>query len=69
MKNTTNPLYKMEVQDWTKARFEAIATLAMNGLLANPTTGSLPAEEIAKKAVENAKALDAQLSVHVEHHE
>jgi hypothetical protein len=52
----------MQVDDWTKARFEAIATLAMNGILANPATGGLPAADVAKKAVENAKALDAALT-------
>lgn len=52
----------MDIQDWTTARFEAIATLAMNGLLANPATGGLPAVEIAKRAVEQAQALDVALT-------
>ena len=52
----------MEINDWTKARFEAIATLAMNGILANPATGGLPPAEVAKRAVENAKALDVELA-------
>ena len=56
----------MEVNDWTKARFEAIATLALNGLLANPATGALGANTLAQKAIEHAKALDEQLSAHVE---
>jgi hypothetical protein len=55
----------MEIKDWNKARFEAIATLAMNGILANPATGGLSAKDIAKKAVENAKALDAELAADV----
>ena len=53
----------LEINDWTKARFEAIATLALNGLLANPATGSLPVEALAKKAVEAANALDKQLKI------
>jgi len=49
--------------DWTTARFEAIATLALNGLLANPATGGLPAVTLAQKAVEYANALDKQLKL------
>ena len=52
------------VEDWTKARFEAIATLALNGLLANPATGGLPADVLAQKAVDYAKALDNALNLH-----
>lgn len=53
----------MELNDWTKARFEAIATLALNGLLANPATSSLPYNVLAQKACEAANALDKQLKI------
>jgi len=53
----------MQVDDWTKARFEAIATLALNGLLANPENNNASPEDVAKRAVEMANALDYQLSL------
>ena len=58
----------METQgtDWTKARFEAIATLALNGLLANPENNNASPQDVAKRAIDYAKALDEQLAPHVE---
>ena len=47
--------------DWNVARFEAIATLALNGLLSNPSFTNSPADHLAQKAVEYARALDKQL--------
>ena len=43
-----------------------IATLALNGLLANPATSSLPYTQLATKAVEATVALDAELKKHLE---
>jgi hypothetical protein len=44
-------------------RYEAIATLALNGLLSNPGYNHLTADLLADKATEVAKALEKKLAV------
>jgi hypothetical protein len=48
--------------DWRSMRLEVMAALALNGMLSNPATYSLPPEVMAKKSKEYADALDVVLS-------
>jgi len=49
--------------DWNGIRRDCTAVLALNGLLANPATSGLPIDNLAKKAVDAANALEKELAL------
>ena len=59
----SNPDQQAVGFDWNAMRFEAIATLALNGLLSNAGYNHLTADQIAAKAIELAKALETKFAV------
>jgi hypothetical protein len=49
--------------DWNEVRRDCTAVLALNGLVANPATSSLPVDALVTKAVDLANALEKQLAL------
>jgi hypothetical protein len=49
--------------DWNQTRKECTAILALNGMLANPATSSLPVATLAQRSIEAANELEKQFAL------